>query len=65
MTRSDLVRALAERRGLSHRVARQAVDSVLAGIVDSLCEGKRVEAARRLGIDRTTLYRLMRRHGIE
>ena len=28
-------------------------------------EGKRVEAARRLGIDRTTLYRLMRKHGIE
>jgi DNA-binding NtrC family response regulator len=27
--------------------------------------GKRVEAARRLGIDRATLYRLMRRYGIE
>ena len=27
--------------------------------------GKRVEAARRLGIDRTTLYRLMRRYGID
>ena len=26
--------------------------------------GKRVEAARRLGIDRATLYRLMRRYGI-
>ena len=26
--------------------------------------GKRVEAARRLGIDRTTLYRLMRRYAI-
>jgi DNA-binding NtrC family response regulator len=28
------------------------------------CGGKRVEAARRLGIDRATLYRLMRRYGI-
>ena len=27
--------------------------------------GKRVEAARRLGIDRTTLYRLIRKYGIE
>ena len=29
------------------------------------CGGKRVEAARRLGVDRTTLYRLMRKHGID
>jgi DNA-binding NtrC family response regulator len=27
--------------------------------------GKRVEAAKRLGIERTTLYRLMRKHGLE
>jgi len=27
-------------------------------------DGKRVEAARRLDIDRTTLYRLMRKHGL-
>jgi transcriptional regulator with GAF, ATPase, and Fis domain len=27
--------------------------------------GVRVEAARRLGVDRTTLYRLMRKYGIE
>ena len=27
--------------------------------------GVRVEAARRLGIDRTTLYRLIRKFGIE
>ena len=27
-------------------------------------DGKRVEAARRLGIDRTTLYRLIKKHGL-
>ena len=27
--------------------------------------GKRSEAARQLGIDRTTLFRLMRKYGIE
>ncbi|MCB9596468.1 MAG: sigma-54-dependent Fis family transcriptional regulator [Sandaracinaceae bacterium] len=28
-------------------------------------DGKRVEAAKRLGIERTTLYRLMRKHGLD
>jgi DNA-binding NtrC family response regulator len=33
-------------------------------VVLAECGGTRVEAARRLGIDRATLYRLMRRYGI-
>jgi DNA-binding NtrC family response regulator len=39
--------------------ARERIETALAA-----AGGKRVEAARQLGIDRTTLYRLMRRHGI-
>jgi len=39
--------------------ARERIEAALAS-----AGGKRVEAARQLGIDRTTLYRLMRRHGI-
>jgi transcriptional regulator of acetoin/glycerol metabolism len=39
--------------------ARERIEAALAA-----AGGKRVEAARQLGIDRTTLYRLMRRHGI-
>jgi DNA-binding NtrC family response regulator len=39
--------------------ARERIEAAL-----SASGGKRVEAARQLGIDRTTLYRLMRRHGI-
>ena len=39
--------------------ARERIETALAA-----SGGKRVEAARQLGIDRTTLYRLMRRHGL-
>ena len=28
------------------------------------CDNQKAEAARRLGVDRTTLYRLLRRHDI-
>ncbi len=41
------------------RAAAAHVQRVLADV-----DGKRVEAAKRLGIDRTTLYRLMRKHGL-
>ncbi len=40
--------------------AEERIRGVLAATAD-----KRVEAARRLGIDRTTLYRLIRKYGIE
>lgn len=43
MTRSDLVRALAERQALPRRVSRRVVDTVLDGIVEALCAGDRVE----------------------
>jgi len=42
---------------LLDRATAEHVRRVLAD-----CDGKRVEAAKRLGIDRTTLYRLMRKH---
>ena len=40
-----------------------AVDRIRGVLAET--GGKRVEAARRLGVDRTTLYRLIRRYGIE
>ena len=47
-------------QGFLDQAARERIQAALreAG-------GKRVEAARALGIDRTTLYRLMRKHGID
>ena len=48
--------------GLQAFLDRAAADRIRE-VLDA-CGGKRVEAARRLGIDRTTLYRLMRRHEI-
>jgi DNA-binding NtrC family response regulator len=41
------------------RAAREHIERALAA-----AGGKRIDAARALGIDRTTLYRLMRRHGL-
>jgi DNA-binding NtrC family response regulator len=46
---------------------QEFLDSAAAERIRRVLEqtgGKRVEAARRLGIDRATLYRLMRRYGI-
>jgi DNA-binding NtrC family response regulator len=48
---------------LQEVVDRAAAEHVRATL--AACDGRRAEAARRLGVDRTTLYRLMRRHGIE
>jgi DNA-binding NtrC family response regulator len=41
------------------RATREHIERALAA-----AGGKRIDAARALGIDRTTLYRLMRRHGL-
>ncbi|MFK7990178.1 MAG: sigma-54-dependent transcriptional regulator [Sandaracinaceae bacterium] len=49
-------RTLAE---LVDSVTREHIRHVLTDV-----DGRRAEAARRLGIDRTTLYRLMRKHGL-
>jgi DNA-binding NtrC family response regulator len=40
--------------------ARRHIQATIAS-----CGGKKGEAAERLGVDRTTLYRLMKRHGID
>lgn len=53
-------------RELENTIERGVVLSRTDRIAAVLAEvsGKRVEAARRPGIDRTTLYRLMRKFGI-
>ncbi|MDH2090393.1 helix-turn-helix domain-containing protein [Rhizobium pusense] len=42
----------------------ESVEADLRAVLTS-CKGNVSEAARRLGIDRTTLHRRMRRFGIE
>jgi DNA-binding NtrC family response regulator len=49
--------------GLQSFLDRAAAEHVRAAI--AAAGGVRAEAARRLGIDRSTLYRLMRKYGIE
>ncbi len=56
-------RPLAEDETLQEHLDRASADHVRAALART--GGKRVEAARRLGVDRTTLYRLMRRYGID
>ncbi len=43
MTRTELARALATRRGLPRAEAARVVSAVLEGIEEALCEGRRVE----------------------
>jgi integration host factor subunit beta len=43
MTRSDLIRALAERHGLSRRAAREVLAEILAELREALTRGERVE----------------------
>jgi len=47
-----------------HDFLESAAEKQIRGVLAET-GGKRVEAARRLGIDRTTLYRLIRKYGIE
>jgi two-component system NtrC family response regulator len=47
-----------------HDFLESAAEERIRGVLAET-GGKRVEAARRLGIDRTTLYRLIRKYGIE
>jgi transcriptional regulator of acetoin/glycerol metabolism len=49
--------------GLQSFLDRAAAEHVRAAI--AAAGGVRAEAARRLGVDRSTLYRLMRKYGIE
>ena len=49
--------------GLQEFLDRAAADRIRAVLAEA--GGVRVEAARRLGIDRTTLYRLMRKFDID
>jgi DNA-binding NtrC family response regulator len=47
---------------------REFLDAAAAGRIRQVLgevRGRRAEAAARLGIDRVTLYRLMRKYGIE
>jgi DNA-binding NtrC family response regulator len=50
-------------QGLHDFLEGAAMDRIRAVLSET--GGKRVEAARRLGVDRTTLYRLIRKYGIE
>ena len=43
MTKSELIDALAESRGISRRTAEEVVNVVFDGMRDSLCEGGRIE----------------------
>ena len=49
--------------GLGEFLERTAAERIRAVLAEA--SGVRVEAARRLGVDRTTLYRLMRKYGID
>ncbi|MDJ0851828.1 MAG: sigma-54 dependent transcriptional regulator [Myxococcota bacterium] len=51
-----------EARGLQDFLDAAAADRIRAVLAET--GGVRIEAARRLGVDRTTLYRLMRKFGI-
>ena len=51
-----------EARGLQEFLDAAAADRIRAVLAET--GGVRIEAARRLGVDRTTLYRLMRKFGI-
>jgi DNA-binding NtrC family response regulator len=48
---------------LQDRLDRAAADHIRDVLRQT--DGVRIEAAERLGIERTTLYRLMKRYGIE
>ena len=43
MTKSDIVRSLAEQVGLTRREASQALGVVLDGVVEAISEGEKVE----------------------
>jgi transcriptional regulator of acetoin/glycerol metabolism len=49
-----------EQFGALNEIVRSHVIAVLAA-----CRGNRTEAARALGIDRKTIYRMLRRWGID
>ncbi len=49
--------------GLGQFLERTAAERIRAVLAEA--GGVRVEAAPRLGVDRTTLYRLMRKYGID
>lgn len=55
MTRTELVRALAERHGMSRKEAARVLQAVLGGVEESLREGFRVEI-RGFGTLRARLY---------